>query len=299
VVPSPTMTAERYTFRTAYWADPAARAEFKRFLVEIHGLDLTEWETAGYWDQENYRPFSLFDGDRIVSHLCLYSMDLVVDGRPCRVGQFSGVGTAASHRRQGLGRWLTVRALDWAAPTHDGFFLLSSEGAVEFYRNSGFTAAEESVDVLRAQCPPARAGLVALDPDSSEDRDRVFELASQRCAVSDVLGSLNARLLMFHWLYGLRDCAFWIEELAVVVFASWRGGRLTVHDVVGRSVPRFDDLHPFLAGTPHDEVEFLFPTDLLHIEPTASRRLEDNLTHVMAPFALPGRGVALPCTCHA
>lgn len=291
------MTAERYTFRTAYWDDPAARAEFKRFLIEIHGLDLTEWEAAGYWDHENYRPFSLFDGDRVVSHLCLYSMELVVNGQRRRVGQFSGVGTAETHRRQGLNRWLTGRALDWAAPTHEGFFLLSTAGAVDYYRACGFTPTVESADRLRVECPPERRGLVALDPGAPGDRDRVFELASERCAVSDVLGSLNARLLMFHWLYGLR--AYWIADLEVVVFASWSGGLLTVHDIVGRDVPPFADLHPFLAREPHEEVEFLFPTDRLNIAPTGARTLESNFTHVMAPFDLPGPGVPLPSTCHA
>ncbi len=297
MVPSPTMTAERYTFRTAYWDDPAARAEFKRFLVEIHGLDLTEWETAGYWDHENYRPFSLFDGDRIVAHLCLYSMDLVVNGRRRRVGQFSGVGTAQSHRRQGLNRWLTEQALGWADSTHEGFFLLSTEGAVDYYRACGFTPVVESVDRLRVECPPARRGLVALDPTSRVDRGRVFALASERCAVSDLLGAFSPQLLMFHWLYGLR--AYWIEDLEVVVFASWGGGLLTVHDIVGRTVPPFADLHPFLAGEIHHEVEFLFPTDRLDIEPTGARRLESNFTHVLAPFDLPGARVALPATCHA
>lgn len=293
------MAAERYTFRTAYWDDPTARTEFKRFLVEIHGLDLTEWERTGYWDHENYRPFSLFDGDRIVSHLCLYSMGLMVDGRSCRVGQFSGVGTAVTHRRQGLNRWLTEQAIQWASSTHEGFFLFAAEGAVDYYRACGFTPVVEFVDTLRVEPPAVRGGLVALDPESPGDRDRVFQLATERCAVSALLGAFNARLLMFHWLYGLREHAFWIEDLGVVVFVTRDGERLTVHDVVGRTVPPFAELHPFLAGIPHDEVEFLFPTDRLDIDPTGTRRLDANLTHVMAPFDLPGTGAALPATCHA
>jgi len=299
VVPFLAMTAERFTFRTAYWDDRTARAEFKRFLVEIHGLDLTLWERTGYWDHELYQPFSLFDGDRIVSHLCLYSMDLVVDGRPCRVGQFSGVGTAETHRRQGLNRWLTEHALRWAAPTHEGFFLFSAEGAVDYYRSCGFSPVVESVHSLQVDAPAERPGLVRMDPESPRDRDLVFRAASERCPVSNVLGALNPRLLMFHWLYDLRDHAYWIADLGVVVFASSDGQRLTLYDVVGAYVPPFAELHPYLAGMVHEEVEFLFTVDRMGIEPSSTRRLDASFMHVMAPFGLPRGGANVPYTSHA
>lgn len=290
---------DRYTFRAGYWDDPTARAEFKRFLVEIHGLDLTLWEDCGFWDLETYRPFSLFDGDRIVAHMCLYSLDMVVDGRARRVGQFSGVGTAESHRRQGLGRWLTERALEWATPTHDGFFLYSTEAAVEFYRGSGFTPAVEVMDLLDVEQVAGRGEIVPLDPTSPEDRKRFFDVACAREPVSNVLGCLNPRLLMYHWLYSLRDRAHWIPDLDVVVLCGSDGDRLTLYDVVGRRPPSFGELRPYLAGFPHTQVGFYFPTDRMGIVPTGTLRLEENLAHTLAPFALPGGTAVFPYTAAA
>ena len=65
--------------RHDYWGATEARAAFKKFILEIHGLDFTEWEARGYWDAA-YRPFSLFHGDEIVSSVCLYELDAWLDG---------------------------------------------------------------------------------------------------------------------------------------------------------------------------------------------------------------------------
>ena len=77
------------SLRTGYWDDLAARDAFKEFLITIHGLDLSEWESAGYWDYA-YAPFSFFDGEQVVSSVCVYSLRAVIDGEPARVAQLSG-----------------------------------------------------------------------------------------------------------------------------------------------------------------------------------------------------------------
>lgn len=94
------------TLRTDYWDDLAARGAFKDFLIAIHGLDLSEWESAGYWDYA-YTPFSFFDGGQVVSSVCVYSLEAVIDGARARVAQLSGVGTLPDWRRKRLNRQLT------------------------------------------------------------------------------------------------------------------------------------------------------------------------------------------------
>jgi len=127
---------EGLEFRSGYWDDRRATDRFKEFLVTIHGLDLSLWERKGYWDHANYRAFSLFEGDRIVATTNLFLMEMMVDGRRRKLGQFSGVGTLPEFRKRGLNRWLTERALEWAAPKHDGFFLFSRTTPI----SSGSTA---------------------------------------------------------------------------------------------------------------------------------------------------------------
>ena len=67
------------TYRENYWDSLESKAEFKRFLVTMFNLDLSLWDAMGFWD-DLYRPFSFFDGDRLVSNVCLYTMEMTVGG---------------------------------------------------------------------------------------------------------------------------------------------------------------------------------------------------------------------------
>ena len=84
--------------RTEYWDDPKALRAFKEFMVKIFGLDFSEWESGGYWDNA-YTPFSFFNGETVVASVCIYLLDAVIDGNTTCVAQISGVGTLAEWRR--------------------------------------------------------------------------------------------------------------------------------------------------------------------------------------------------------
>jgi GNAT superfamily N-acetyltransferase len=123
--------------RTAYWHDRAARQAFKDFIFQIHRMDFTRWENAGYWD-DDYSPYSYFVGDRVVSSLCIYTMHARVNGRACKVAQISGVGTLPEYRRQGLSRSLHEIALPKALAEHSFAFLYSDDEAVRSTNTAAF-----------------------------------------------------------------------------------------------------------------------------------------------------------------
>jgi len=288
------------TYRSRYWDDRRARNGFKEFLDSVHGLDLTLWEEKGFWDDDCYTPFSFFEGDRVVASGCLYTMEMVIEGRERRLGQFSGVGTLPGFRRRGLNRWLTEQALEWARPTHDGFFLFSSPMALPFYAKCGFMPIDQYAPTLAIEPPALRPGLLQLDMGNDGDLALIERLASDRSPVSDVLGVRNVKLLMYHCLYPLRDFVYYIPDLEVAVFFKIDRDRLTLFDVVGRNVPPFAELHPYLAGQPHREVEFRFLTDKMGLEPTGRRLLADCNAHVLPPLRLPEEPDTLfPYSCQA
>lgn len=286
-------------FREAYWADPVARQAFQRFLAEIHGLDLSGWESAGYWD-ECYRPFSYFDPEgRVASSVCVYSLELIVQGSPCRAAQISGVGTSAARRRQGLNRRLTEIALEWAAPGHDFVFLFANDDAVPFYARCGFLQVEERIARVDVQPGAPRPGLRRLDPDEPSDVKLLSASAELRAPVSDTLGVISPKLFMFHALYRFRDCLYHIRNLDVVVAIERDGPHLTVYDVVGPRVPRFDELCPYLVTPDTTEIEFYFVPDKLEIENPRWRALRGNNLHDRGDIPLRTERFLFPFTAHA
>lgn len=278
---------EGLVFRSGYWDDHRAREQFRQFLISIHGLDLSLWEQKGYWDEEHYTAFSFFEGDRVVATTNLFSMEMVVDGRRRKLGQFSGVGTLPEFRGRGLNRRLTEKALDWAAATHDGFFLFADEDAVGFYEKCGFIPVAETITSLKVKSQAPQPGLRKLDPESDEDLALVYRLACERSPVSDLLGALNPELLMFHCLYTLRNSMYFVADLDVVIFFEVDDERLTLFDVVGRRVPSFAELHPYVSGQRHSEVLFSFMPDKMGVDATGQTTLEDSGAHVYPPLRLP------------
>ncbi len=289
-----------FRFRKNYWEDAEARRAFQAFLIDIHGLDLTQWKEAGFWDHECYHPFSFFDeSGKVVSSLCIYSLDLIVEGRPCRAAQFSGVGTSPELRRRGLNRRLTELALEWIERDHDLVFLFSAPEALPFYESCGFRLVEESQPFVQVTgCDPL-PGLKRLDVGKTADLSSIADAAFGRVPVSHRLGALSPRLFLYHALYTMNDYIYSLPGLDVIVLMKHQGQRLTLFDIVAKAMPDLDTLLPYLTSPETTEVAFEFDPDLLAPTDLQWRPLPETLLHDRGNLPLRGSSFLLPSTAHA
>ncbi|MCB9849408.1 MAG: GNAT family N-acetyltransferase [Phycisphaerales bacterium] len=288
-------------FRSQYWDDPAAQAEYIRFTRGIHGLDLSAWRDRGFWD-EHYVPFSFFEGDRIVSNVSLYLLPMVIAGEPCVVPQVSGVGTEPLYRRRGLNRELTNRALAWCRGLTSEFsFLFADLDAFPFYKKCGFRCTPQHRFVTPVQSLSGDGSARRLNFNDGDDLALLHDLARQRTAVSDEIGCLSPNLLMFHALYTLSDCAYWVEELGVVAFAGMTGKTLRVFDIVGPQIPALDDVLSYLPAFKANQIECMFMPDkvaLAHVRTLAGD--DPDGTHIGGgDFPYEDRPFRFPFTAHA
>ena len=285
--------------REAYWDDAAARKAFQIFVQEIHQLDFSAWEAAGHWD-DNYRPFSLFDDDgRVISSVCVYSLDMIVNGTPVRAAQISGVGTDPAHRRQGLNRDLTAWALAWARDTHDFFFLFSDKEAIPFYAHCGFDSVDEYLPRITVRGSEPIEGVHALDVSNAADLDRIRKLAMHRAPVSNRLGVLSTDLLVFHALYPLREVLHIVEPLDAIVAFRRKAEKLAVYDVLAERMPTWKDLAPFLTVADTTEVAFSFCPDVLAPDGVTWDPYPVNDLHDRGDLPLRGQTFLFPFTAHA
>lgn len=285
-------------YRENYWNSPALRKAFIGFMVRIFGLDLSLWDESGFWDF-NYRPFSFFDGALLVANVCVYSMDMVIRGKRCRVAQISAVGTIPEYRRRGLGAKLMRSALEWARDRHDYIFLFADEEVYGFYDACGFRLTDEYKARMTVSGQRARSRCVKLDMQKSDNIRKVYSLASKRQPVSDILGVDNQRLFMFWCLYALRDHINYIPDLDILVLCDRNNGMLTVFDIVGARIPSFAEIYPYIRDPCDETVDFLFMVDKLNLDKFDHIRIEGNGTHLFGKFPLQGTRFIFPYTSHA
>jgi GNAT superfamily N-acetyltransferase len=261
-------------FRSHYWDDAPAKAEFIRLTKEVHGLDLSTWDERGFWD-DAFVPFSFFLEGRIISNVGVYRVPMRIAGRNVIVSQISSVATAPEHRRKGLNRELTARALAWSREQGQDFaFLFADTQAYRYYRNCGFRHTRQHSFKTLAPPPGSSQTARKLNPRTDRDEDLIHQIAKKRTPVSDQLGSRSHRLLMFHALYRLREFAYWLADLEAVVFADQRGSNLILHDVVAETLPPLAEVVARLPFRNIQAVDFGFMPDRF-VGDEAVARIED------------------------
>ncbi len=287
------------TFHENYADNSELKQKFIAFVDKIHGLNLSLWDQMGFWDHR-FRPFSCFDGPNLVSSLCVYSMDMTINGERRLVAQVSGVGTLSEYRRKGLNLDLTQKAMAWAKAEHDFFFLFADQDAFPFYKRCGFRSVVEYKARIRVSGRPAITAARKLDMTSRDDIDLVFRLASERAPVSDILGVHNAELLMFWCLYYFKENVFYIPELDTLILFERQDGLLIVHDIVGKNVPPFADFYSYISSEDDKDVEFSFMIDKLELGGREKyMTVESNGTHLLGDVPFEGSKFLFPITAHA
>ncbi|MCP4633710.1 MAG: GNAT family N-acetyltransferase [candidate division Zixibacteria bacterium] len=286
------------SYRENYWDSLELKDEFIGFLLHIHGLDLSLWDKMGFWDQK-YRPFSYFSGSSLVSNVCVYSMEMTIQGKQCLVAQISAVGTLPEYRRKGLSFKLNQKAINWARNNHDFFFLFADQDAYRFYKKCGFRRADEYKTSVSISGKVAQTGAVKLDIQRKDHIKQIFRFASDREPVSDVLGVSSKKLFMFWCLYSLRDHIYFIPELDVLVLYKRVNEVVTIFDIVGTNIPSLSKIYSYICGESDETIEFLFMVDKLNLGGCDQIRIEENGTHILGNFPLEGTQFIFPFTAHA
>ncbi len=282
--------------KTEYWDDPKAREAFKAFILDIHDLDFTEWEARGYWDTA-YTPFSYFKDGKVISSVCIYLLDAVIAGRLTKLVQISGVGTHPHWRRQGLSRELTDLGLVWAEGQHEGVFLFADEEAIPYYIRCGFSQLNEIQEYLPMRPVSSSDGRVQLDTSAQKDLDKIYDYAKNRAPISNKFSVLSSKLLMFHALYTMRNKIYEILDLDCLVFFDRDQDVVNIYDILGATIPSFEQIYPYISETTDKRINFHFHTDKLGIRETQIEIIAENNTFVKGSF--PVAAPAFPFTSRA
>jgi len=285
-------------YREDYWDSSDLKKKFISFMIDIFDLDLSLWDSKGFWDVD-FKPYSYFDDSSLVANVCVYSMDMMVDGKRCRVGQISSVGTRPEYRRKGIGFELMQKALEGTREEHDCCFLFADNEAFGLYEKCGFRYTDEYKARINISGRSPRPGVLKLNMERSDHIDMVFNLASEREPVSNILGAFNEKLFMFWCLYALRDHIYYIPDLEILALYKRDNGLLTLFDIVGKKMPSFVEIYSYISDPLDEIVEFLFMVDKLRPGKYEEVMTKENGTHLSKGFSLKETRFIFPYTSHA
>ena len=288
----------KFSYHESYWDNTDRKLKLIKFIDFIHNLDLTLLDKMGYWD-DKFRPFSYFDDGKLISSVCLYSMDMMVRGKRTKIAQISGVGTLPEYRRQGLSGDLNRKAIEWARESHDFFFLFADDEAFPLYKNCGFRTTQEYKSQIEVSGQPPTPNAVKLNPSNKEHLDMIYTYVLRRSPVSNQLGVFNDKLFMFWCLYYLKDFIYHIPALDCLVLYKREKDLISIYDIVGKTTPKFEELYPYISDENDNSVEFLFMPDRLDINNYMSIPVEDNGTHILGNFPFESEPFLFPFTAHA
>ena len=275
----------KYKLIKDYCENPGNRHLLTDFAIQIFNLDLTRWIQNGFWD-ENYKPISFLENDKIVSNVSVYSLQMIMNGQMKRASQFSTVGTLPEYRREGLGKKLIQEAIEFCREDHDFIFLYANDEAVSFYQKQNFLFQKEYKYFVELKAIRQKRGIIKLEMSNLDNLQKVYEFARDRKPVSNKIGILSEKLLMYHALYPVSDFIFFIPELELILIFERKENKLIIYDIIGKEIPKFSDIFPYISNNENTIIEFQFMPDKLGSMNFKTREFTDNQLHIyeLSPF---------------
>jgi predicted N-acetyltransferase YhbS len=262
--------------------NPAYEQMFDNLIQEVFGFSFAPWLACKLWD-ERYESYSIIEKGKMLSNICMFKVDMLVNGKNIRAHQFGAVATRESERGKGLSRILMEYVL--ALYPNTPAFLASNSSVLDFYPKFGF----RQVQTYR---PGLRVGIdSALTNAVNHESDDVFikNALSANRMYSSILDCTNAQPVQkFHLLLEYAEGIYHLPDCNAIIITEQNGDRLFLADVIAPEPILFDDLVNELPFKGVEYIEFGFCPDWLGIEPEwIPEDMDENPFFVRGDWDLP------------
>ena len=204
------------------------RSSFDELAQKTFGLSFADWYLAGFWT-DKYQPYTLLNGEKVVSNASINIIDTMWEGVPKRYIQIGTVMTAVEYRNMGLSKFLLNRIFDDWQKYCDAIYLYANDSVVDFYPKFGFIKANEYQMKLMAK---ARiSNIKRLDMSSESDISLLHNYYQKSNPFSELPMIDNWGLLMFYCSAFMKNCVYFVEDVKAVVIAEQEQDMLKVYDV--------------------------------------------------------------------
>lgn len=232
---------KKYIYRCNYKDDTILRNSFNSLTEKTYGFNFKQWYEDGYWG-DKYIPYSLLDGDKVVSNVSVNIIDFLILGEQKKFVQIGTVMTDEDYRGQGLNRALMELVLREWEDNCDLIYLFANDSVLDFYPKFGFDVCNEyqySINKIKGN---KSEKIRKMDMDNDKDREFVYNMACNRIPLSKVSMKNNASLIMFYCTYFMKDSIYYIEDYDAVVICEVNQDVLYVQDVFTTKEVKLDSI---------------------------------------------------------
>jgi GNAT superfamily N-acetyltransferase len=252
-----------YTFISDYKDIPKYRIGLSKLANAIFGISFEDWYQNGYW-KEKLIPYSLLDGEKIISNVSVNIMDIVLKGKTKKAIQLGTVMTHPKYRGQGLSAILIHKVLEEYKNKCDFIYLFANPSVINFYPKFGFQRIQEyKYSVKLPAISSAPAALRKLNISEKADLDILLRLSADRVPVSKVLSALmDQSLIMFYCSSAFKDDIYYLSDEDIIVIFNKSDGIICVQDIISKEQFSIDVIIKTLANQSKGMIEFGFTPDI-------------------------------------
>jgi len=242
--------------------NPEYETMFDNLIQEVFGFSFAPWFQRKLWD-EQYESYSIIENGKMLSNICIYKAEMVVQGKTVPTIRLGAVATRKNARGKGLSRALVEHILSLYPNTLA--LLTANPSVIDFYPRFGF----KQVPAYRAEIAAAINNNPATAVKYELDVPDFMSLVYGRSCYSKIADCINTQSVqMFHLLMEYADDIYFLPNLDVAVIAQQDKNRLFLADVIAKKPVAFELLKQELPFANIEVVEFGFTPDWLGVTPT-------------------------------
>lgn len=232
-------------FVSDYMRDDTLRHKLNALTQKTFYFDFENWVKGGYF-QGDYIPYSLIDGEKMLSNVSVNRMQFLQNGEKRNYIQLGTVMTDEAYRGQGLARKLMERVIADYRDSCDGIYLFGNLSALDFYRKLGFV---ESVQYRYRLSVPAFGEKDALRPVYQNDAllARYREFARNATPCGAFAQTNGWALQMFYTANG--EDVFYLPARECFLVLSEDEEAICLKQIVSEKKILLRDILPFLPAT--------------------------------------------------
>lgn len=241
------INGKKYKFVIGNGENHRYRMSFNALTEKTFGFKFEQWYQDGYWKNQ-YIPYSLIDGEEVVSNVSVNIMDFEVSGNLKRYIQLGTVMTDVSYRNQGLIRVIIEKIIEEWQDKCGLIYLFANDSVLNFYPRFGFT------QLKQYQCTKLidiknKGGFVRkLKMSNEADRALVYDKANVSFSLAEISMRGNAELIMFYCTQFMKDSVYYIEDYDAVVILNFIDDVIEVLDVFCTEEVSLDKILSYLIN---------------------------------------------------